>query len=89
MKIIKDFFIKIKNRYGGLYLLIVSIFILLDLIASIYISSFVYEPNTSDLIYMFFTLFLPSSSIIVGVVTIVKFVLEAFKKKKALILNLL
>ena len=82
MKIIKDFFIKIKNRYGGLYLLIVSIFILLDLIASIYISSFVYEPNTSDLIYMFFTLFLPSSSIIVGVVTIVKFVLEAFKKKE-------
>lgn len=82
MKIIKDFFIKIKNRYGGLYLLIVSIFILLDLIASIYISSFVYEPNTSDLIYMFFTLFLPSSSIIVGVVTIVKFVLEALKKKE-------
>lgn len=82
MKIIKDFFIKIKNRYGGLYLLIVSIFILLDLIASIYVSSFVYEPNTSDLIYMFFTLFLPSSSIIVGVVTIVKFVLEAFKKKE-------
>ena len=82
MKIIKDFFIKIKNRYGGLYLLIVSIFILLDLIASIYIGSFVYEPNTSDLIYMFFTLFLPSSSIIVGVVTIVKFVLEALKKKE-------
>ena len=82
MKIIKDFFLKIKNRYGGLYLLIVSIFILLDLIASIYISSFVYEPNTSDSIYMFFTLFLPSSSIIVGILTIIKFVLEALKKKE-------
>ena len=40
MRIIKDFFINIKNRYGGLYLSIVSIFVLLDLIASIYISSF-------------------------------------------------
>ena len=82
MRIIKDFFINIKNRYGGLYLSIVSIFVLLDLIASIYISSFVYEPNTSNLVYIFFTLFLPSSSIIVGVLIIIKFVLEAFKKKE-------
>ncbi|MEI0579384.1 ATP-binding protein [Brachyspira pilosicoli] len=82
MRIIKEFFIKIKNRYGGLYLSIVSIFVLLDLIASIYISSFVYEPNTTNLLYMFFTLFLPSSSIIVGVLIIIKFVLEALKKKE-------
>ncbi len=82
MRIIKEFFIKIKNRYGGLYLSIVSIFVLLDLIASIYISSFVYEPNTTNLLYMFFTFFLPSSSIIVGVLIIIKFVLEALKKKE-------
>ncbi|TXJ40163.1 sensor histidine kinase [Brachyspira pilosicoli] len=82
MKIIKKFFIKIKNRYGGLYLLIVSIFILLALIASIYISSFVYEPNTTNLVYVFFILFLPSSSIIVGVLIIIKFVLEALRKKE-------
>ena len=82
MKIIKELFFKIKNRYGGLYLSIVSIFILLDLIASLYISSFVYEPNTSNLLYMFFTLFVPSSSIIVGIITIIKFVLEALKKKE-------
>ena len=82
MRIIKEFFIKIKNRYGGLYLSIVSIFVLLDLIASLYISSFVYEPNTSNLVSIFFTLFLPSSSIIVGVLIIIKFVLEALKKKE-------
>ncbi|WP_281818360.1 sensor histidine kinase [Brachyspira pilosicoli] len=82
MKIIKELFFKIKNRYGGLYLSIVSIFILLDLIVSLYISSFVYEPNTSNLLYMFFTLFVPSSSIIVGIITIIKFVLEALKKKE-------
>lgn len=82
MKIIKELFFKIKNRYGDLYLSIVSIFILLDLIASLYISSFVYEPNTSNLLYMFFTLFVPSSSIIVGIITIIKFVLEALKKKE-------
>ncbi|MBW5397797.1 two-component sensor histidine kinase, partial [Brachyspira pilosicoli] len=82
MKIIKDFFLKIKNRYGGLYLSIVSIFVLLDLIASIYISSFVYEPNTTNLVYVFFILFLPSSSIIVGILIIIKFVLEALKKKE-------
>ncbi|MEI0612117.1 ATP-binding protein [Brachyspira pilosicoli] len=82
MKIIKNFFLKIKNRYGGLYLSIVSIFVLLDLIASIYISSFVYEPNTTNLVYVFFILFLPSSSIIVGILIIIKFVLEALKKKE-------
>ena len=82
MKIIKKFFINIKNRYGGLYLSIVSVFILLDLIASIYISSFVYEPNASNFVYIFFTLFLPSSSIIVGILIIIKFVLEALKKKE-------
>ena len=82
MKIIKKFFIKIKNRYGGLYLTTVSIFILLDLFASLYISTFVYEPNTSNLIYIFFILFLPSSSIIVGVLIIIKFVLEALRKKE-------
>lgn len=82
MKIIKDFFLKIKNRYGGLYLSIVSIFVLLDLIASLYISSFVYEPNASNLVYIFFILFLPSSSIIVGILIIIKFVLEALKKKE-------
>ena len=82
MKIIKNFFLKIKNRYGGLYLSIVSIFVLLDLIASLYISSFVYEPNTTNLVYIFFILFLPSSSIIVGILIIIKFVLEALKKKE-------
>ena len=82
MKIIKKFFIKIKNRYGGLYLTTVSIFVLLDLFASLYISTFVYEPNTSNLICIFFILFLPSSSIIVGVLIIIKFVLEALRKKE-------
>lgn len=82
MKIIKNFFLKIKNRYGGIYLSIVSIFVLLDLFASLYISSFVYEPNTTNLVYVFFILFLPSSSIIVGVLIIIKFVLEALRKKE-------
>ena len=76
-----NLFLKIKNRYGLIYLSVISIFIILDIIASAFITNFLYEPNTNPL-NLFLILFIPSTSIFVGIITIVKFILEAFKKKE-------
>lgn len=76
-----NLFLKIKNRYGLIYLSVISIFIILDIIASAFITNFLYEPNTNTL-NLFLILFIPSTSIFVGIITIIKFILEAFKKKE-------
>lgn len=76
-----NLFLKIKNRYGLIYLSVISIFIILDIIASAFITNFLYEPNTNPL-NLFLILFIPSMSIFVGIITIIKFILEAFKKKE-------
>ena len=76
-----NLFLKIKNRYGLIYLSVISIFIILDIIASAFITNFLYEPNTNPL-NLFLILFIPSTSIFVGIITIIKFILEAFKKKE-------
>lgn len=76
-----NLFLKIKNRYGFIYLSVISIFIILDIIASAFITNFLYEPNTNPL-NLFLILFIPSTSIFVGIITIIKFILEAFKKKE-------
>lgn len=76
-----NLFLKIKNRYGLIYLSVISIFIILDIIASAFITNFLYEPNTNHL-NLFLILFIPSTSIFVGIITIIKFILEAFKKKE-------
>lgn len=76
-----NLFLKIKNRYGLIYLSVMSIFIILDIIASAFITNFLYEPNTNPL-NLFLILFIPSTSIFVGIITIIKFILEAFKKKE-------
>lgn len=76
-----NLFLKIKNRYGLIYLSLISIFIILDIIASAFITNFLYEPNTNPL-NLFLILFIPSTSIFVGIITIIKFILEAFKKKE-------
>ena len=76
-----NLFLKIKNRYGLIYLSVISIFIILDIIASVFITNFLYEPNTNPL-NLFLILFIPSTSIFVGIITIIKFILEAFKKKE-------
>ena len=44
-----NLFLKIKNRYGLIYLSVISIFIILDIIASAFITNFLYEPNTNPL----------------------------------------
>ena len=76
-----NLFLKIKNRYGLIYLSVISIFIILDIIASAFITNFLYEPNTNPL-NLFLILFIPSTSIFVGIITIIKFILESFKKKE-------
>lgn len=76
-----NLFLKIKNRYGLIYLSVISIFIILDIIASAFITNFLYEPNTNPL-NLFLILFIPSTSIFVGIITIIKFIFEAFKKKE-------
>lgn len=76
-----NLFLKIKNRYGLIYLSVIFIFIILDIIASAFITNFLYEPNTNPL-NLFLILFIPSTSIFVGIITIIKFILEAFKKKE-------
>ncbi len=76
-----NLFLKIKNRFGLIYLSVISIFIILDIIASAFITNFLYEPNTNPL-NLFLILFIPSMSIFVGIITIIKFILEAFKKKE-------
>lgn len=76
-----NLFLKIKNRYGLIYLSVIFIFIILNIIASAFITNFLYEPNTNPL-NLFLILFIPSTSIFVGIITIIKFILEAFKKKE-------
>jgi len=76
-----NLFLKIKNRYGLIYLSVISIFIILDIIASAFITNFLYEPNTNPL-NLFLILFIPSTSIFVGIITIIKFILEALKKRR-------
>lgn len=76
-----NLFLKIKNRYGLIYLSIISIFVILYIIASAFITNFLYEPNTNPL-NLFLILFIPSTSITIGIITIIKFIIEAFKKKE-------
>lgn len=81
MKKINNLFLEIKNRYGLIYLSIILAFIILDFIASIFTTNFLYEPNINP-VNLFLILFIPSTSIMVGIITIIKFIIEALKKKE-------
>lgn len=81
MKKINNIFLEIRNRYGLIYLSIISVFIILDFIAAAFTTNFLYEPNIKP-INLFLILFIPSTSITVGVITIIKFIIEALKKKE-------
>lgn len=81
MKKINNLFLEIKNRYGLIYLSIILTFIILDFIASVFTTNFLYEPNINP-INLFLILFIPSTSITVGIITIIKFIIEALKKKE-------
>ena len=80
-KKLKKIFLEIKRRYGLIYLSVISIVIILNFIAAVFITNFLYEPNINPLNF-FLMLFVPTTSIAVGIITIIKFILEAFKKKE-------
>ncbi len=82
MKVIKKIYTKIKNRYGIVFPSLIVTFTFLILIVSIGISSFIYEPNIVDPFYMFAVIFFPAASIVVGVIIIIKFIVDAIFKKE-------
>ncbi|MEI0540247.1 sensor histidine kinase [Brachyspira pulli] len=82
MKVIKKIYTKIKNIYGIVFPSLIVTFTFLILIVSIGISSFIYEPNIVDPFYMFAVIFFPAASIVVGVIIIIKFIVDAIFKKE-------
>ena len=82
MDILKKIYNKIKLRYGIVVPSIIVVFTILSLIASIWIAGFLYEPNIVDPIYLFAVLFFPFTSIIIGIIIIIKFIVEAIQKKE-------
>ncbi|MDO6995020.1 two-component sensor histidine kinase, partial [Brachyspira innocens] len=83
MKFIKNVFNKIKKRYGIVVPAIITIFTLINLIASVWISSFIYEPsNIAEPFYVFSVIFFPFTSIIIGIILVIKFIIDAILKKE-------
>ena len=82
MNFIKKILLKIKNRYGILFPSLICFFTLVNLIATLWISSFIYEPNITNQFYMFSVMFFPLTSIIIGVIVIIKFIVDAIMKKE-------
>ena len=82
MNFIKKILLKIKNRYGILFPSLICFFTLVNFIATLWISSFIYEPNITNQFYMFSVMFFPLTSIIIGVIVIIKFIVDAIMKKE-------
>ncbi|CRF34688.1 histidine kinase [Brachyspira suanatina] len=82
MNFIKKIVSKIKTRYGILFPSIICFFVLVNFIAALWISSFIYEPNITNQFYMFSVMFFPLTSILIGVIVIIKFVVDAIMKKE-------
>lgn len=82
MNIIKKLLLAVKSRYGILFPSLISFFILVNLVASVWISSFIYEPNITNQFYIFSVLFFPLTSIIIGIIFIIKFITNALMKKE-------
>ena len=82
MDFFRKIFLKIKNRYGILFPSLICLFTLINFIAALYISSFIYEPNITNQFYMFSIMFFPLTSILIGVIVIIKFVSDAIMKKE-------
>lgn len=82
MKVIKKIYTKIKTRYGIVVPSLIVTFTFIILVVSIGISGFIYEPNIVDPFYIFAVLFFPSASIVVGVIIIIKFIVDAIFKKE-------
>ncbi|MEI0559887.1 sensor histidine kinase [Brachyspira intermedia] len=82
MNFIKKILLKIKNRYGILFPSLICFFTLVNFIATLWISSFIYEPNITNQFYMFSVMFFPLTSIIIGIIVIIKFIVDAIMKKE-------
>ncbi|WP_028331228.1 sensor histidine kinase [Brachyspira alvinipulli] len=82
MDFIKKRYERIKKKYGIVVPSLIVIFTIVNLIASIWVSSFIYEPNIVNPFYVFAVLFFPFTSIIVGVIIIIKFIVDAIMKKE-------
>ncbi|MEI0496267.1 ATP-binding protein [Brachyspira intermedia] len=82
MNFIKKILLKIKNRYGILFPSLICFFTLVNFIATLWISGFIYEPNITNQFYMFSVMFFPLTSIIIGVIVIIKFIVDAIMKKE-------
>lgn len=82
MNFIKKILLKIKNRYGILFPSLICFFTLVNFIATLWISSFIYEPNITNQFYTFSVMFFPFTSIIIGVIVIIKFIVDAIMKKE-------
>ncbi|ADG72006.1 ATP-binding protein [Brachyspira murdochii] len=82
MKFIKNIFNNIKKRYGIFLPSVISIFTLISLIASVWISTFIYEPNIVNPFYVFAVIFFPFTSIIIGIILVIKFIIDAILKKE-------
>ncbi|WP_241210681.1 hypothetical protein [Brachyspira hampsonii] len=84
MNFIKKILSKIKIRYGVLFPSLICLFTLINFIATLWVSSFIYEPNITNQFYMFAVMFFPLTSIIIGIIVIIKFVVDAIMKKRRL-----
>ncbi len=82
MDFIKKIYERIKKRYGIVVPSLIVISTIVNLIASIWVSSFIYEPNIVNPFYVFSVLFFPFTSIIVGIIIIIKFIVDAIMKKE-------
>ncbi|WP_297277626.1 ATP-binding protein [uncultured Brachyspira sp.] len=82
MDFIKKRYERIKKRYGIVVPSLIVISTIVNLIASIWVSSFIYEPNIVNPFYVFSVLFFPFTSIIVGIIIIIKFIVDAIMKKE-------
>ena len=70
-KKLKKIFLEIKRRYGLIYLSVISIVIILNFVAAVFITNFLYEPNINPLNF-FLMLFVPTTSIAVGIIIVYK-----------------
>ncbi|PPS22292.1 sensor histidine kinase [Brachyspira murdochii] len=55
---------------------------MISLIASVWISTFIYEPNIVNPFYVFAVIFFPFTSIIIGIILVIKFIIDAILKKE-------
>lgn len=93
LKRIKNFFLRINIRFGLPYIIIASFFTIIIFFTSIGITLFLYEPTqtygVNRPLSIFLILFIPFTSIVIGIITIIKFIIDAVKKVEGAALRLI